>query len=291
VLLGRVATWTTLKVLDWTATRFGEAGLASPRFEAQVLLAHVLGCTRVQLYTNFDRPLEEQELAAYRGLIKRRLGGECMAYLVGEQEFWSMPFWVDRTVLVPRRDTETVVEALLDRLKDRTTPRTVIDVCTGSGCIAVTLARELLGARVVATDVSEEAAALARRNAERNGMGDRVEVRVGDLLAPVAELLPVDVLVSNPPYVATGDIDGLAPEVRNEPRLALDGGADGLDLLRRLISAAPAAVNPGGWLALEHGFDQGDRVAALVADTAAFTEITTKKDLGGQPRVTIAKRR
>ena len=284
-----MATWTTLKVLDWTAGRFGEAGLQSPRLEAQILLAHVLGCTRVQLYTGFDRPMEETELAAYRGLIKRRLAGEPMAYLIGEQEFWAMPFWVDASVLVPRRDTETLIEVVLEQLRDRTAPRTVVDVCTGSGIIAIVLAKELLGARVLASDLSEAAVALARRNAERNRMQDRVEVRIGDLLEPLADVLPVDVLVSNPPYVARGDLAGLQAEVQKEPRLALDGGDDGLDVLRRLVAAAPAAVRPGGLVALEHGFDQAERVAALLEATGAFTGIATRKDLGGQPRVTYAR--
>jgi release factor glutamine methyltransferase len=285
-----VAAWTTLKVLEWTAGRFTEAGMQSPRFEAQVLLAHVLGCTRVQLYTGFDRPMEEPELAAYRGLIKRRLAGEPMAYLIGEQEFWSMPFWVDASVLIPRRDTETVIEVVLDQERDRSATRTVVDVCTGSGCIAVVLARELVGSRVLATDVSERACQLARRNAERNGVGDRVEVRTGDLLAAVSDGLPADVLVANAPYVATGDLSGLAAEVQKEPRLALDGGPDGLDVIRRLVAAAPGAVRTGGLLALEHGFDQAERVSALLADSGAFTKIATRKDLGGQPRVTFGRR-
>lgn len=283
--------WTTLKVLDWTAKRFADAGLAAARLEAQVLLAHVLGCSRVQLYTGFDRPLEEPELARYRELIRRRLAGEPVAYLVGEQEFWSLPFAVDAHVLVPRRDTETLIEVVLEELPDRAAPRTVVDACTGSGCVAVTLARELLGARVLATDVSPEAAALARANAEKNAVADRVEVRVGDLLAPVADALPVEVLVANPPYVATGDLAGLSAEVRREPRVALDGGADGLDLIRRLVAAAPEAVAPGGLVALEHGFDQADRVRALLDATGAFTAATTRKDLGGQPRITYARRR
>lgn len=283
-----VSDWTTLKVLDWTAKRFADAQIPSARLEAQLLLAHVLGCTRVQLYTAFDRPLDEAELARYRDLIRRRLAGEPVAYLVGEQEFWSLPFSVDASVLVPRRDTETVIEAVLDQIGDRTAPRTVLDLCTGSGAIAVTLAKELPAARVIATDVSPDAAALAARNAERNGV--TVDVRTGDLLAPVAADLPVDVLVSNPPYVATGDLAGLPADVRREPRVALDGGADGLDVIRRIVTAAPDAVRAGGLLVLEHGFDQDVRVRTLVDATGAFEPAATRKDLGGQPRVTWARR-
>ncbi|MCB9564354.1 MAG: peptide chain release factor N(5)-glutamine methyltransferase [Kofleriaceae bacterium] len=283
--------WTPLKVLDWTARRFAEAGIEAARLEAQVLLAHALGCTRVQLYTGFDRPLEESELAGYRGLIKRRLAGESVAYLVGEQEFWSLSFVVDGSVLVPRRDTETVIEVVRDELGDRAASWRVVDACTGSGCIAVTLARELPAAQVWATELSPEAAAIAVRNAERNGVAARVDVRVGDLLEPVAAELPVDVLVANPPYIATDVIAGLPLDVRREPHLALDGGADGLDLLRRLAAAAPAALRPGGLVAFEHGFDQGPAVRALLDATGALTPAVTRPDLGGRPRVTHARRR
>jgi len=290
-----VADWTTLKVLDWTAKRFAEAGIEPARLEAQVLLARVLGCTRVQLYTGFDRPLEEKELAGYRDLIKRRLAGEPVAYLIGEQEFWSRPFTIDGSVLVPRKDTETVIDVVMEHAgatpADRAAPRTIVDACTGSGCIAVTLAAELPGARVLATELSPAAAAIAAQNAERNEVAARVEIRTGDLLAPVAADLPVDILVSNPPYVATPDLAILDAEVQREPRLALDGGPDGLDVLRRLIAAAPAAVVSGGLIALEHGFDQADRVRDLLDATAAFTAAATRKDLGGQPRVTYARRR
>jgi release factor glutamine methyltransferase len=286
-----VSEWTTLSVLDWTAKRFATAGLPAARLDAQVLLAHVLGCTRVQLYTNFDRPLDPPELAAYRELIRRRLAGEPVAYLVGEQEFWSLPFFVDGAVLVPRRDTETLIEVALDHVADRAAPIAVLDVCAGSGCVAVTLAHELPAARVLATELSPDAAAIATRNAARNRVADRVEVRVGDLLAPVVAELPVDLLVANPPYVASGDLADLAVEVRREPALALDGGADGLDVIRRLVAAAPEAVRPGGLVALEHGFDQAERVAALLDASGAFTPAATRKDLGGQPRVTFARRR
>ena len=281
--------WTTAAVLDWTVKRFTEAGIDAARLEAQVLLAHALGCTRMQLYTGFDRPLAEAELTRARELIKRRLGGEPVAYLVGNQEFWSLPFFVDASVLVPRHDTETVIQLVLDQRADRTAPVRVLDLCTGSGVLAVTLARELPAAQVVATDISEPAAAMARRNAEHNQVADRVDVRIGDLFAPVAGE-SFDVVVANPPYIATAVIATLDREVQREPRLALDGGGDGLDVLRRLCAAAPAHVVAGGLLALEHGFDQGDAVRALVDATGAFTPSATVRDLGKQPRVTWARR-
>lgn len=283
--------WTVLKVLEWTTQRFQKAGFDVPRLEAQVLLAHVLGCDRVALYTNYNKPLEDEELAGYRALIQRRLAGEPVAYLVGEQEFWSIPFRVDASVLIPRRDTETVIEAVLDHHAGaRDAALCVLDVATGSGAIGVTLAKELPNARVVMTDISAEAIALARYNADANGVGERVDTRVGDLFACVAGDERFDVVVSNPPYVRSADIDALAREVRREPRHALDGGPDGLDIVRRLVAAAPAHVVPGGVLVLEHGFDQAEDVARIIDATGAFEPAVTRKDLAGHGRVTMASR-
>lgn len=284
-------TWTVLAVLDWTAKKFAERAIEPARLEAQVLLAHALGCTRVQLYTGFDKPLGDAELTKIRDLIKRRLAGEPMAYLTGEQEFWSLPFAVDRRVLVPRKDTETLIEAVLASVGDRAAPLRGLDLGAGSGAIVVTLARELPSSRWWATDISPDAAALARANADRHGVADRVTIEVGDLLAPVASLAPFDLVVSNPPYVRTSDIASLSPEVRAEPILALDGGPDGLAVLRRLITSLPAAVAPAGLVALEHGADQGPAVRALLDATSAFTPAETRPDLAARPRVTLARRR
>jgi release factor glutamine methyltransferase len=272
-----VAVWTTLGVLDWTTQKFTDAGFASARLEAQLLLAHVLGCSRVQLYTGFDKPLGEDELAGYRSLIKRRLGGEPVAYLLGEQEFWALPFWVDASVLVPRPDTETLIEVAKGLGGTR-----VLDLCTGSGAIAVALAKELPAATVVATEISVEAAALARRNAERNGV--TVDVRTGDLWEPVAGET-FDLIVSNPPYIATSVIATLSPEVRREPRIALDGGPDGLAFYDRILARLRDHLAPGGWLAVEHGFDQADAVRERF-ERAGLVEITLTHDLGKNPRVT-----
>lgn len=284
-----VTTWTTAAVLDWTTKKLGEAGVGAARLEAQVLLAHALGCTRVQLYTGFDRPLSEGERTAARELIRRRLGGEPLAYLVGEQEFWSLPFTVDPSVLIPRHDTETVVSVVLDRVGERAAERTVLDLCTGAGPLAIALAKELKGARVLATDVSPAAVAIARKNAERNQVADRIEIVQGDLWAAVGDRV-FDVVVSNPPYIAAGEIAGLDREVQREPRLALDGGADGLAVFRRLIAALPAHVAAGGLVAFEHGHDQDAAVRALVDATGAFAPAATERDLAKLPRVTWARR-
>ncbi|MEO7735006.1 MAG: peptide chain release factor N(5)-glutamine methyltransferase [Kofleriaceae bacterium] len=276
--------WTILGVLDWTAQRFTEAGITAGRLEAQLLLAHVLSCTRMQLYTGFDKPLGEAELASYRGLIKRRLAGESVSYLVGETEFWGLPFHVDASVLVPRPDTETVIEVARLARPDRTAACRILDLCTGSGVIAVSLAREYAAAQVVATELSAPAAGIARKNAERNGVADRVDVREGDLFAPVAGE-QFDLIVSNPPYIASAVIATLSAEVRGEPRMALDGGSDGLVFYDRICAEARGHLTEGGVLLVEHGYDQAEPVRARFA-AAGFTGITLVHDLGKQPRVT-----
>jgi release factor glutamine methyltransferase len=278
--------WTTLSVLDWTTQRFTEAGITAARLEAQILLAHVLGCTRMQLYTGFDKPLAEAELASYRGLIKRRLAGEPVSYLVGETEFWGLPFHVEPSVLVPRPDTETVIEVARAVRPDRAAPCRLLDLCTGSGVIAVSLAREYPAAHVVATELSPAAAALARRNAARNAVADRVDVREGDLFAPVRGER-FDLIAANPPYIASAVIPTLSREVRREPVIALDGGPDGLAFHDRICAEAREHLVPGGAIVLEHGFDQADAVAArLIA--AGFDGVTLVHDLGKNPRVTRA---
>ncbi len=284
MLYGAVATWTTLGVLDWTTKRFTDAGISSARLEAQVLLAHVLKCSRTQLYVNFDKPLGEAELGSYRELIRRRLAGESVAYLVGEHEFWGLPFYVDENVLVPRPDTETLIEVARTLRPDRKAACRVLDLCTGSGAIAVALAKELPAARIVATDVSPAAVAIAKRNAERNGFADRVEVREGNLWEPVAGET-FDLIVSNPPYIASAVISTLAAEVKREPVLALDGGADGLVFYDRICAAARIHLEPGGVLVVEHGYDQAETVRERF-EAAGLTTVTLVHDLGKNPRVT-----
>jgi release factor glutamine methyltransferase len=246
------------------------------------LLAHALACTRMQLYTNFDKPLADAELASYRELIKRRLAGEPVAYLVGEHEFWGMPVFIDTSVLVPRPDTETVVEVARSLRPDRAAPVRVLDLCTGSGAIAIALAKEQPAAHVVATELSAPAAALARRNAERNKVA--VDVREGDLWAPVAGER-FDLIAANPPYIATEVIATLAAEVRCEPAVALDGGPDGLAFFDRICAGLADHLAPGGAVVLEHGFDQAEAVhARLIA--AGVQQVTLVHDLGNNPRVT-----
>jgi release factor glutamine methyltransferase len=282
-------TWTPLRVLDWTTRRFEAAGVDSPRLAAQVLLAHALGCDRVGLYLQFDKPLGEEELGRYRELVRRRLAGEPVAYLVGSQEFWSISLAVDPRVLIPRRDSETLVEVILEEVADRAAPIRIADIGTGSGALALALARELPAAQLVAVDLSAGALAVAGENAARLELAARIDLRSGDLLEPLAGDR-FDILVANLPYVRSADIEQLAPEVRREPRAALDGGADGLDLVRRLAAGCAAHLEPGGLVALEHGFDQDAAVREILARAPGpFAPATTRPDLGGRPRVTIAR--
>ncbi|MEO8844197.1 MAG: peptide chain release factor N(5)-glutamine methyltransferase [Kofleriaceae bacterium] len=277
-------TWTTLGVLDWTAKRFADQGISSARLEAQLLLAYALQCSRTQLYMNFDQPLGETELASYRELIKRRLAGEPVAYIMHEHEFWGMPLVIESSVLVPRPDTETVIEVARVFRADRSAPCRVLDLCTGSGAIALALAKELPAATVIATELSPAAAAVARANVEKNHFVGRIEVREGDLWAPVAGER-FDLIVSNPPYIPSAVIATLSAEVRHEPLMALDGGADGLAFYDRICVAARDHLVPGGALVVEHGYDQADTVRARF-ERAGFRDVTLVNDLGKNPRVT-----
>jgi release factor glutamine methyltransferase len=262
--------------------------MGSPRLDAELLAAHAFGLSRVQLYTQFDRPLLGPELTAYRELVKRRQAGEPVAYLTGHKEFWSLDLEVDKRVLIPRPDTETAVEEALGRLEEASsqTPR-IADVGTGSGAIALALAKSRPEAVVFACDVSPDALAVARGNAERLGLS--VTFLEGNLADPLRSHDRFDLLVANLPYVRAGDIPGLAPEVRSEPWLALDGGADGLDLVRLLVAMAPEVLVPGGALVLEIGDGQAPATVALLRG-AGFQDVRARADLGGIERVVSGKR-
>ncbi|MGC4115906.1 MAG: peptide chain release factor N(5)-glutamine methyltransferase [Myxococcales bacterium] len=280
-------TWTIQRVLAWTGDYFKKKGLDAPRLTAELLLAKALGCDRVRLYMDLDRPLNKDELAGYRGLVERRAGGEPTFYLLGSKEFYARPFKVDARVLTPRPETELVTEVALEKLpKDAT--GAVLDLCTGSGCIGLTIAAERPGMRVVAVDASPDALAVARENAAALGVAARVELLQGDLWAPVAGRT-FQLIVSNPPYVETAVIPTLRPEVRREPKMALDGGQDGLDLLRKIVSGAPAHLEASSWLVLEIGEGQGGALMGLFTG-ASLTDPAIRKDLGGLDRIALARR-
>ena len=270
-----------MDVLRWTTQRFTERGLDSPRLDAELLAAHAFGMTRLHLYTQFDRPLLAEELAALRALVKRRQAGEPVAYLTGHKEFWSLDLHVDARVLIPRPDTETLVELALEVIAVDLDAQ-VADIGTGSGAIALAIAKQRPRAQVTATDLSNEALLVARANADRLGLNLTFES--GDLLSALAPNARFHLIVANLPYIPSADIPGLAPEVRSEPMRALDGGPDGLDLVRRLIASAPAHLHPGGVLALEIGAGQADDTVALMA-AGGFVAPQRRSDLGGIERV------
>lgn len=282
--------WTVRKVLEWTTQHLQKHGSETPRLDAEVLLAHARKCRRIELYTNYDEPLSDAVRAQMRELVQRRANAEPVAYLVGHREFFSLDFAVTPDVLIPRPDTETLVLELLSRARGMAAPR-VLDLCTGSGCIAVSVARNCPAAIVTATDISEGALAVARGNVERHHVSDRVELLQGDLFGPLPAGTTFDFVASNPPYIPTAEIETLAGDVRrHEPRLALDGGADGLDLLRRILAEAPRFLVPGGWLLVEFTPEQAERLTELARRQGEYGEVRVQKDLAGQARVLLAQR-
>ena len=279
-------TWTIQRLLQWTTEYFQRKALDSPRLTSELLLSHALGCDRVRLYMDFDRPLNKDELSTFRSLVERRAEGEPTHYLLGRREFYGRPFRVDPRVLIPRPETELLVEAVLARLPSETS-FPVLDLCAGSGCIAATLAAERTGLSVVAVEIDPGALEVARENVQALGVAERVELLQGDLFAPVSSRTFAAV-VSNPPYVATAKIAGLMPEVQREPRSALDGGPDGLAIVRRIVREAGRHLAPGGWLALEIGEEQGPALLTLLTE-AGLKEGRIERDLAGLDRVGLAR--
>lgn len=288
-MLRRVEQWTIRSVLAWTTERFGRARFEVPRLDAEVLLSHALRVPRIQLYLDHDRPLENKVLGEFRELVQRRLNGEPVAYLTGHKEFWSLDLRVDPRALVPRPETEALVEEALECLRDHREPR-VVDVGTGCGAVALALARERPDAEVWASDFSKEAVDLARENAERLGLA--VHFADGDLLEGVmAALGPqarFQTVVANLPYLKP---DEVRPALRFEPRMALTDENDGLSLLRRLAHDAAAVLEPGGTLAFEVASGREDEVSAILRETDFYGETRSRRDLAGIERVVSATRR
>lgn len=280
----KAETWTVLKVLTWTKGYLAEKGVENARLEAEWMLCAVLGLDRVGLYVNFDKPLTDPELALFRGMVARRARREPLQHILGTQEFMGLEFTVTPAVLIPRHDTEVLVEEAARRAAPA---GRILDIGVGSGCIAVALAKSLPQAEVWGVDKSAEALALAGRNAAQHGV--RVTLFEGSLFEPFPGQR-FDLIVSNPPYIPTGDLENLQPEVRDfEPRSALDGGADGLDFYRLIIPAAPGQLSPGGWLLFEVGIGEAEAVQALFENTGRFGGLFTAKDPGGIERIVGGK--
>ncbi|HEY8344479.1 MAG TPA: peptide chain release factor N(5)-glutamine methyltransferase [Bacillota bacterium] len=291
-------------VLRSTAAFLGEKGLSSARLEAELLLAFVLGLDRLQLYLQFDRPITPKETADYKSVIKRRLSGEPLAYITGKKSFLKWDFLVNSSVLIPRPETELLVERTcgLVRTRQQTeTPteatsatgeggeRRLLELGTGSGVIAISLALYLPEVRIDAVDVSPQAVAVAVENARRLGVVERITFYTGDLFAPLPKAKRYMGIVSNPPYIPTAVLATLSKEVRTEPVIALDGGADGLDFYRRIIPSAGEYLEADGFLAFEHGYDQAASISDL-AKQAGYAKVDSYKDAAGYDRVLICSR-
>ena len=317
--------WTIGRILKWTEQYFKDKGIESPRLDAEVLLAHVLEKQRIYLYVHFDEPLQPAELAAYREMIKQRVLHVPVAQILGEKEFMGLTFKVTADTLVPRPDTEILVQAAVERLKamkgeksatgvladesaaeepaegqpvggadaeqEVAEPLHIADIGTGSGAICLSVLRYLAGTVADTVDISPAARAVAEENAASLGLADRVTFHTGDLLQPLRGMTFAAIL-SNPPYIPEADIAGLAPEVRlKEPHTALSGGRDGLDFYRRLAKEAPAMLVPGGFMAFEVGIHQAEPVAALAKANPLIARTEILPDYAGIDRVVVGWRK
>jgi release factor glutamine methyltransferase len=279
--------WTIARVLGFATDDFRKRNNPSPRLDAELLLVNALGVDRVRLVIESDRRLNDEELGLYRALIQRRRTGEPVAYILGRREFYGLSFAVDRRALVPRPDTEILVEVALERTRPRSMYGRALDLCTGTGCVAVAFARARPTWRVTASDVSRDALGLAWENARRHGVAFSLRVAEGDLFAPFAGER-FELVTANPPYIPSAELAELAPDIREfEPRLALDGGADGLDVLRAIVAGAARHLEAGGVLALEVGHDQAARVVALL-ESAGYGDVRVQRDYAGHERVVSA---
>lgn len=276
--------WTVGRIIDWTTGHLKKHGSDTPRLDTEILLAHVRKCPRIQLYVQYNEPLSPDERTLMRELVQRRAKSEPVAYLVGRREFYGLDFRVTPDVLVPRPETETLVMELLTAAKGRPNLR-ILDVGTGSGCIAITAAVHLKDASITAIDLYPAALAVARGNAQRHNVTDRIRFLEGDLFHPLPEGLTFDFIVSNPPYVSDSDMERLPPDVRlHEPRHALRAGPMGLDVIERLVTGAGTRLAANGLLLLEFSPEQVSAVTQLL-ETAAFREIRVTNDPAGLPRV------
>lgn len=303
--------WTTGRLIEWTRDFFEKKDIVQPRLEAEILLAHVLGAERIDLYMKYERPVSDEERARFRELVRRRADGEPTRYLVGMCEFMSLAMKVTPDCLIPRPETEMLVEEVLRRAGTErrlpgtetasdvpedgasAAPVTAIDLCTGCGCVAVGLAVHLPHVRVTATDISAPALEVARLNAEAHGVADRITFLEGDLYDALdaADAQPADFLLANPPYVTEKEWEGLAREIReHEPRDALVAGPDGTEVIERILKGARAYLRPGATLLVEIGAGGGGRVTEMASAVRGLTDIEVVKDYADLDRILVARR-
>jgi release factor glutamine methyltransferase len=320
------APWTVGRILDWTAQHLKKHGSESPRLEAEILLAHARKCPRIQLYVQYNEPLSDDERLVMRELVKRRAAAEPVAYLVGHREFFGLDFRVSPAVLIPRPETETLVLELVTAAKRRgggtarganraessdddgpmtgqsrsvgnddhspTPPLKILDLCTGSGCIAVSAAVNLPTARVTAIDISSGALQIAQENAARHGVAERIQFLEGNLFDPAPAGIRFDFIVSNPPYVTDGEMETLPADVRlHEPHLALRAGSHGMDLIERIASSAAQFLTDGGLLLFEFSPEQAPAVVECLEGTGSYGDVVLVKDASGKLRMAKATAR
>ena len=280
--------WTIGRILQWTEQYFQSKEMDTPRLDGEVLLSHVLGKDRIYLYTHYDQPLIQEELDAFRPLVQERAKGHCVAAIIGEKDFMGLTFKVNDKVLIPRPDTETLIEYVLGTYSKDSDVR-ILDVCTGPGTILLSLLNYLPNACGVGLEISTDALSVAKENGERFNLNDRVQLLESDMFsALVGNAERFDLIVSNPPYIRTGDAKLLSQDVLNEPHIALFGGEDGLDFYRILAKTCGTYLKSQGRIAFEIGFDQAVSVKALLEETGQYSNIQCIADLGGNDRVVTA---
>ncbi|MCG9129331.1 peptide chain release factor N(5)-glutamine methyltransferase [Candidatus Poribacteria bacterium] len=281
--------WNVLELLDWTTEYFEKHNIPNPRLDAEVLLGHLLEKSRLQLYLHFDMPVYQEHLSIFRELIKRRIALTPISYLINRKEFMSLDFYVDERVLIPRPETEFIVETILNTNPEK--PQRVLEIGTGSGVIATALAVNEPEWEIIATDICQDALQVAEKNRDAHECTERVSLLHGDLFEPIQELdtSHFNWIVSNPPYVMSRENNDLSPDVRDhEPHIALFAGEDGLSIIRRLISEAPSYLNPGGKLIFEIGDTQGTPVQELINEQIVYEDSKIIKDYAGKDRVVVA---
>ncbi len=287
-----MAPWTIQKLLNWITEYFTDKGLDSPRLSAELLLSGVLAMKRIELYTQFDRPVAGQQLDRLHDLVKRAGQSEPVAYLVGKTEFYSLEFDITPACLIPRPETELLAERAIEFLRTRSGTQFVCDLCTGCGCIAIAIAKNFHDARLIATDVCDAALNVAAQNIEKYQLKDRIQLLCGDLFEPIMPQLDVekfDLIVCNPPYVSAVEFEALDKNVKDyEPELALFAGEDGLDVYRRIVERVDSFLKSDAALMLEIGYSQGQVVKELLEQAGCFTEITIEKDFNDNDRIATA---
>ena len=289
-----MADWTIQKLLNWITEHFTSKGIDSPRLSAELLLSGILKMKRIELYMQFDKLVAEEQLDKLHDLVKRAGQSEPIAYLTGKTEFYSLELEVSRDCLIPRPETELLVQRAIEFLRTRSGSQFVCDLCTGSGCIAVAIARNYPQAHIIATDICDAALNIAARNVEKHQLKERIKLLCGDLFDPIMPQLDTnkfDLIVCNPPYVSTAEFEKLGKNIKDyEPKVALFAGADGLDIYRRIIKRVDVFLKPDAALMLEIGYSQGPAVRELLEQTGCFSKITIEKDFHNNDRIVVAKK-